>query len=198
MSRAFVRVAKVGGSLFDCKRLPIALRSWLQDQPGVNVLIAGGGVLADFVRDADAKFKLGESTSHALCLRAMSLSAEMLGVMLPDSCFVRTLPALFEAIAGRQSSIIVFDVASFVETTSSTELPRTWAVTSDSIAVHVAKAIDAAELVLFKSTDLPPNTSRGQGSITGLVDSHFCQCAEATLAIRWVNLRNDPPTERPF
>ncbi|MCA9219115.1 MAG: hypothetical protein KDA71_02245, partial [Planctomycetales bacterium] len=85
MSRRFLRVAKVGGSLFDFAQLPTRLRSWLDDQPGANVLIAGGGPLADAVRQADHLFALDASTAHRLAIESMRVMTELLAALLPES-----------------------------------------------------------------------------------------------------------------
>ena len=77
MSRMFLRVAKVGGSLFDFADLPMALRCWLDSQPGVNVLIAGGGPFADAVRQADATFAIGDTTAHRLAMFSNQLASLM-------------------------------------------------------------------------------------------------------------------------
>ena len=198
MTRAFVRVAKVGGSLFDYDELPSALRIWLEEQPGITVLIAGGGAGADFIREADRRFSLGEAVAHRLCLTVMRTSAKLLAALLPEATAVDSVAALQAAISSRPSGMIVFDVDGFASETSESILPREWTVTSDSIAAYVACVIGARELVLFKSVALPPNMSRADAGALGLVDAHFSQAAMDVPAARWVNLRHNPPTERPF
>ncbi|MBP88925.1 MAG: hypothetical protein CMJ64_19790 [Planctomycetaceae bacterium] len=198
MTRAFVRVAKVGGSLFDYTELPTVLRVWLADQPGITVLIAGGGAAAEFIREADARFSLGEPVSHRLCLTAMRTSAKLLLALLPEAALVTTLADLQEAIGSRRTGLVVFDVEHFASVISEVALPRDWSVTSDSIAAHTASVLGARELVLFKSVALPPNTSREDTSDSGLVDAYFCEAMGQGTAVRWVNLRSDPPAERPL
>ena len=59
------RVIKVGGSLLDWPPLPRAIGSWLATQPAaLNVLICGGGPLAETIRRADRDFRLGDETAH--------------------------------------------------------------------------------------------------------------------------------------
>lgn len=198
MTRAFLRVAKVGGSLFDDPRLPTSLRSWLGEQPGINVLIAGGGPLADFLRDADERFAIGDSVSHRLCLQAMRVTADLLAAMLPEAELLGSVDDLQQAIQDRRNEMIVFDAESFARDAGPDVLPEGWPVTSDSIAARLALQLEADELVLFKSTLLPPNTDRAQASAAGLVDAYFVEATSDVHAIRWVNLRNDPPLERPM
>jgi aspartokinase-like uncharacterized kinase len=190
----FLRVAKVGGSLFDFADLPTALRSWLDSQPGVNVLIAGGGPFADAVRQADATFAIGDTTAHRLALEAMRVSAGLLGALLPEARVLHSLADVAKQSAS--SELIVLNPAEL----SSPEcgLPQRWDVTSDSIAAYVANRLQARELVLFKSTPLPANMNRTQAAEFGLVDGYFVQAAAAFPTVRWVNLRGTPVTERPL
>ena len=84
-----LRVVKVGGSLFGFAPLPQSLRRWLAAQaPAQNILIAGGGALADAVRHADDCFQLGDAAAHDLAVRAMSVSARVLATILPEATLV--------------------------------------------------------------------------------------------------------------
>lgn len=195
MSRQFLRVGKVGGSLFDFAELPTALRSWIDDQPGANVLIAGGGPFADAIRKADEVFQLGESKSHRLAIEAMRVSAALLQAMLPEARFARSLADVSSGIA--QGGVVVFDPAETL-ISPACELSQSWHVTSDAIAAYIATELRAQELVLFKSTVLPSNTTRLQAAESGLVDKAFVEAAASLSTVRWVNLRGNPVTERPL
>ena len=86
MSGLPIRVVKVGGSLFGFTEFVQAWNGWLAEQPpAVNVLIAGGGKLADVIREADAAWGLGEEAAHWLCVDVMGVSARLLATLLPKS-----------------------------------------------------------------------------------------------------------------
>lgn len=194
MSRKLLRVAKVGGSLFDFADLPMALRTWLDDQPGVSVLIAGGGSFAEAVRRADAMFAIGDTTSHRLALEAMRISAELLAALLPEAQVLHSLAEVHNQRAS--AKVVVLHPTEL--SLPGCSLPQTWDVTSDSIAAYVASELRAQELVLFKSTPLPANMNRTQAAAAGLVDGYFVHAAAAFETVRWVNLRGNPVSERPL
>jgi len=68
-------------------------------------------------------------------------------------------------------------------------LPRTWDVTSDSIAAWIALRWPAERLVLLKSVDAPSGFAPGNCAEDG-VDPFFSRVvAPGGLALEWVNLR---------
>ncbi len=199
MSRNFLRVAKVGGSLLDFRELPMSLRNWLDCQPGSNVLIAGGGAMVDVIRRADEIFQLGEVASHRLSLNTMRITADLLAELLPEAMLVHCVNDLRERLEAGTPQNFVLDVGPWAtQLENRDKLPSQWNVTSDSIAARVATALAAHELVLFKSTPLPPNLTRQQILEAGLVDGYFHEAAAEWDAVRWVNLRGSPVTERSF
>lgn len=197
MSRRFLRVAKVGGSLFDFEGLPTALRCWIDSQPGNNVLIAGGGSFVEVVRQADTTFQLGDQAAHRLALEAMRLSARLLHQLISEAAFCQSLEQVKQEFTNNQSKLVVFDAFDMV-VNSTSSLPSSWDVTSDSIAADLARQLNSHELVLFKSTHLPANTTRQQAVKAGLVDKYFVDAALGLSGIRWINLRGTPVTERPM
>ncbi len=69
-------------------------------------------------------------------------------------------------------------------------LPHAWTTTTDSIAARVATRIDAAELVLLKSTPLPPVATTWEIAATlGLVDPEFPRAARKIPQVGIVDLR---------
>ena len=186
------RVVKLGGSLLDLPDLAARLRHWLQRQSEMcTLLVAGGGRLADVLRDADRLHRLGEKASHWLCIRAMTIHAEMLAALLPEA-------QLLVSIAewrSRPATLSILDPWVFLREEErrfpGPTLPESWQATSDSIAARIALCVDAAELVLLKSK-LPQHKATLSGAAAaGFVAPLLPQFGSGLPAIRSVNLRSD-------
>lgn len=195
MDAAAARVVKVGGSLFDDAQLPRRLQAWLDAQPpAANVLIAGGGKLAESIREMDRLHALGASPAHWLSVRAMGIMARLLVDLLPNAALVDEVADARRFIAARGAGLCVFDPMPLLTTDEprlpGTPLPHGWDVTSDSIAARVAEILTARELVLLKS-DLPPGESLDEAAAAGYVDQFFPTIAGKLPLVRCVNLRGE-------
>jgi len=189
----FVRIVKVGGSLLDWPPLARMLPQWLAAQsPALNVLLCGGGGLADAIRAADRNFSLGDERAHWLCIDALSISARLLAAIVPDAPMFSRLADLREKIEGGDRGNIVFDPHEFLHDDEphlpGSPLPHDWSVTSDSIAARLAQVLNGAELVLLKSSD-PPAISLADLSDAGYVDSRLPAMVSQGVQPRLVNLR---------
>ncbi|MEX2175692.1 MAG: hypothetical protein WD872_15110 [Pirellulaceae bacterium] len=193
--RQQLRVVKVGGSLLDWPPLAPTLARWLGEQAVAHqVLVAGGGKLADFVRQADRSHCLGEAAAHWLSIDAMSVTARLLAALLGDRANrLTSLGELQARLAADDMATVVFDCSLFLRDSepqaSGTALPHTWDVTSDSIAARLAEFLQADELVLLKSQAPPPQATLADLAERGYVDRFFPTAAQAIPAVRSVNLR---------
>lgn len=189
-SNTNIRVVRVGGSLLTWDHLPSVLNGWLSKQPPAsNVLIAGGGPWVELLRQSARRYEIPEPEAHVLCLRALSVTADLLG-HLCDCPVARQLSEVRSLV--EQHAVIAFDVYRHLEEVDvlrSDPLPKTWDVTSDSIAARVATDLNAEELVVVKSADPPQDASdfRALGEL-GYVDPYFAIVARG-LNVRFVNLR---------
>ena len=185
-----VRVIKLGGSLLDLAGLAARFDAWLAVQPCLsNVVLVGGGDMADVVRRAFVRHRLSEEDAHWLCIRILGVTAELAVCLLPKAVLVRR----FEDLAAQRRELAVFDCEAFLRETdarSADPLPHSWDVTSDSIAARLARRLRAAELVLLKSALPGPARSTAEAAAAGYVDVHFPSAA-AGLPVRCVNLRGE-------
>jgi 5-(aminomethyl)-3-furanmethanol phosphate kinase len=186
-----VRVVKVGGSLFDYGAFRLAWNRWLAEQPSAwNVLLAGGGPLADAIRTADRMWGLGEEAAHWLCIDALAVSARLLAAIVSESCLEDSWDGLRQRLAECESDRpLVFCPVHFLRHVEQRlpghSLPHNWNVTSDSIAARIATILNADELVLLQSADLPAH----QRPRPPYVDEYFARAAEGLDGVRFVNLR---------
>jgi 5-(aminomethyl)-3-furanmethanol phosphate kinase len=139
-----VLVVKIGGGLVRAEgreglRRACAEAVTLAGRRRVLV-VPGGGPFADAVRTVDALVGLADDVAHALALRAMDQLGEVLRPLL-GGC-----PVTGELTAPRGLALVRAEPA-FGERP---EIPRSWAVTSDSLAVLAAAAIGAEEAILLK------------------------------------------------
>lgn len=104
------------------------------------LVVPGGGPFADAVRAVDAQVGLTDGVAHTLALRAMDQLGGLLAQFLPGA------EPLAELIAPHGLAVLQA-AAAFGDRP---EVPESWAVTSDSLAVLAAAAIGAHEAVLLK------------------------------------------------
>ena len=192
MSR-IVRVVKVGGSLLDWTLLPRAFEQWLERQPpALNVLLCGGGRLADCVREADRSFFLGNEQSHWLAVDCLSITARLLAAILHLQPPIERFAELLEKAQSAAAETLVFDCQEYLRayepTAPGVRLPYDWSATSDSIAARLAATLSAEELVLLKSNSAC-STSLAELAGSGFVDAHFPVACRGLTQPRIVNLR---------
>lgn len=183
------RVIKVGGSLLDWAPLPRTLDDWLTSTaaaaPTNDLLLVGGGRLADAIRELDQVHHLDAELAHELAVECMRLNSRWLARRIAGAVVVGSLPTS----AGRHVGDPVALLAALESRGDRAPLPRSWSVTSDSIAAWLAQAWGADELWLLKSTspasaDVDPES----WSRAGLVDPWFFELSRG-LPTRLVNLR---------
>lgn len=216
------RVIKLGGSLLEFDQLVPHLRHWLAAQPPMdNVILVGGGRLADAIRDAYSLHALSEEAAHWLCIRILNVTAELLARLMPEAVLINEIDVLLEQSDGEVPRIFeperfLRDEASWWEKIRSGKtsrlpadsvglrcaakasadpvplpLPHSWDVTSDSIAARLAVFLQADELVLLKSSVPMHSITLPDAADTGYVDRYFPLAAAGLRRIRCVNLRDD-------
>jgi aspartokinase-like uncharacterized kinase len=195
MSSYPVRVVKVGGSLLDMPEFPETLRDWLSAQAiAAHVLVVGGGSLADGVRALSRRFRMDQAAAHWACVDLLTATARIVASLVPSLTFIRRFDELQSALQNVSAPCVVFAVADFLERVEplmpAPALPRDWSATTDSIAARLAVALNAAELVLLKSTHCPPEVNCRTAADRGLVDEFFPIASECLAKVRWVNLRD--------
>jgi aspartokinase-like uncharacterized kinase len=135
-------VVKIGGGLLRDRGMDGLRRACAEASEHARarrvLVVPGGGPFADAVRAVDAQVGLDDAVAHRLALQAM----DQLGVLLAPLLTGRDISvlAVAEAFVGRP------------------DIPESWAVTSDSLALFAAAGIGADEAVLLKPVEPPAST----------------------------------------
>lgn len=141
-------VIKAGGALMrDPDAFGIAVAGLGQLRPDARVVVVpGGGLFADAVRDADRKLGLGSDVAHWMAVMAMDQYAHLLGARVIRGAVIRN-PA---HIAAAHAAARVPVLAPYRWLRRADPVSHSWDATSDSIAAWIAIALGAAHLVLLK------------------------------------------------
>jgi 5-(aminomethyl)-3-furanmethanol phosphate kinase len=190
-------VIKLGGSLMgDGPGLRALLKS-VVGAPGRCVIVCGGGVFADAVRQAQAHLEFSNGLAHRLALDSMGQFAEVLCEM--QSGLGRATDAAGIAAAHAAGLVPVWVPTDL--RAGHPAVPEGWEVTSDSLAVFVATEIGAEGLILVKSVEhilpsvpvAPPSLARPAFGAAGLVDAAFPAFAARYTGVVRVLGRSDWP-----
>jgi aspartokinase-like uncharacterized kinase len=176
---------KLGGSLAHAAELP----RWLEALAGTDaVVVAGGGPFADQVRAAQARWRFGEDTAHALAILAMAQYGRMLAGLHPGFRTAADPVLLAASASAGHPAIWLPDPEALPET----EIPASWDVTSDSLAAWLAGRLGAKRLLLVKSVEVPAGPIRVEQAVAaGWVDPAFPRFLTAGGFEAWLCGRAD-------
>ena len=132
-------IVKVGGSV--ARQISMIFEALGQAEQADAVVIPGGWIFADAVRRADKEFELHSSTSHWMAVLAMNIYGLMLEDVGRDYGFSVIEPQNFDEVHGK---VILLP---YLLLRNHDELPHSWDVTSDSIAVWVAAKLGEREVI---------------------------------------------------
>ncbi len=189
------RVIKVGGSLFTLPDLRAKISDWAireADAECVNVWVAGGGAVVEAVRDWQSTHGLSESDAHGISITMLASTARLFHSLFTDWPLVTGVEDLRRG-GFNAGSDVVFDCSRWAQ--ANRDLTPSWDTTSDTIALHLAKEINAAGIYLLKSTS-PLSTKISDAVSDGVLDRNFDdQRFDFTrISVALVNLRRATKT----
>jgi aspartokinase-like uncharacterized kinase len=129
------------------------------------LIVPGGGVFADAVRDADRRLGLSDDAAHWMAILGMNQFAHVLAERLRGGALLEDRSEIDAALDAGAIPVL----APYRWMREADPLPHSWDVTSDSIAAWVAGVVGARQLVLVK----PP------GAEGGVVDPCFARALPA-------------------
>jgi 5-(aminomethyl)-3-furanmethanol phosphate kinase len=163
-------VVKLGGSVV---RSP-DLASWLDAiaaAPAPTVIVPGGGALADEVRDCQVKLGFGDAAAHRMALLAMDQLAWAVAGLRGGFQVGATEDELLNAL--EHDLVAVW--APYALIAERTDIEESWRITSDSLALWLARRLHARRCYLIKSIARikQSHASAEQLARDGIVDEAF-------------------------
>ena len=190
-------IVKLGGSLLGAEELTHWLELLARYSDGKIIIVPGGGIFADAVREAQKLTHLDDKSVHKLAVMAMDQYGELLASLNPK--IVTASSELEIAERGFQHRAIIWLPSKMVCADES--IPANWQVTSDSLAAWLAAKLNAEHLVLvksaaFKTRRLHGNEISNQISLETLikddvVDMHFGDFTRGKHFNSWVIGKRD-------
>jgi aspartokinase-like uncharacterized kinase len=172
-------VVKLGGGVIRSAELS----SWLDAIVAARapiVVVPGGGALADEVRACQAKLGFGDPAAHRMALLAMDQLAWAVASLRAGFQVGATEADLASAL--ERGLVAVW--APYALIAGRTDIEESWRITSDSLALWLARRLGAPRCYLIKSIERPSQkrTSAAQLARNGIVDEGFPEMlAEAAV-----------------
>lgn len=181
-------VVKIGGSLLGSPELERWLEIFAKFSDGNIIIVPGGGVFADAVRDAQKLSKISDACAHRLAVLAMDQYGLLLANMNPFLATARTQLEIDERTWQHRG--IVWLPSHMV--LSDDSIPQSWDVTSDSIAAWLAQKLNAQHLILVKS-DKPDSAELSLKVMTqnGVLDEAFSDFVLNKAFGKWMLNKTD-------
>ncbi len=164
-------VVKLGGSVVRSGELDAWLDA-IAASPRPVVLVPGGGALADEVRGMQQRLGFGDLAAHRMALMAMDQLALAVGSLRTGFRVCETEDDLHAALRERQ--IAVWAPSRLIAGRS--DIPPSWTITSDSLALWLASQLGAERLFLIKSVQRKGKAASAASlARDGIIDEAFPQ-----------------------
>jgi aspartokinase-like uncharacterized kinase len=162
-------VVKIGGSLTSNPILPAWLDLLTQCGGGRVTVVCGGGGFADEVRRAQTHWRFDDLSAHNMAVLAMAQTAYLMHGLNPALELTRSKADIRRVLhQGRTALWLPYELQR-----DQADANTNWEVTSDSIALDLARRLNAERLVLVKSCAINPKAGLAELAETGIVDRRF-------------------------
>lgn len=159
------RVIKVGGSLLGRPNLLDDLFAWWSTLDlADDWLLVGGGQMIDAVRVWDRLRPTDPTDVHWQCVEMLRHSRQhLIAAMHADGRWR-------DRMNGTPAEFQVVDPTVFYHRDAGSPLPENWDTTTDAIAMWIGVCLEADEVILLKSCDVPAELSLGDWIDRGIID----------------------------
>lgn len=173
-------VVKIGGSLGTDPVLPQWLKLLTQLGGGRVAVVSGGGGFADEARRLQGLWQFNDLAAHNMAVLAMVQTAYQLHALHPQLQPVARwadIPRMLHS--GHTALWLPFELQR-----QRPDATTHWGHTSDSIALDLARRLNAERLVLVKSCAVESSQSLAELGRAGVVDAEFAgRSADAPFPI---------------
>ena len=176
---ASLLVLKLGGSLLESGRLTAVLEIVAKRKRPV-IVVPGGGKFADQVREAQAANGFDDASAHRLALFAMHQMANVIASRSRHFAPAATKEEI--GMAGVNGLVPVWLPSTMAG--ADPAIPKSWDMTSDSLAAWLAGEIGAKDVALVKSCAVDPAATLDDFTASGIVDPLFRDYVEK-LRLSW-------------
>jgi aspartokinase-like uncharacterized kinase len=146
-----VNLIKIGGSLAKTPKILIELCKEIEifEKEHKLVLVPGGSKFAEVAREMESKFKLSNETSHKIAILGMDQFGLILKNLIQNSKIFYQLNEYEKVLNLRKIPIFLPSKFFF----ANDPLENTWKVTSDSIALYLAKLLRINRVMIITDVD---------------------------------------------
>jgi len=167
-------VIKIGGSLNTDPLLPQWLELLAQLGGGRVTVVCGGGAFADEVRRAQAHWRFDDLQAHNMAVLAMAQTAYLAHGLNPKLRLASTKDDIRQVLHGGHTALWL----PLEQVRDRPDAHTNWDVTSDSIALDLARQLNAERLVVVKSCEVDPVAGLAELSEAGILDRRFATIAK--------------------
>jgi aspartokinase-like uncharacterized kinase len=165
------------GDPSDTRPLALMLQVLVREGSSKVVIVPGGGAFADAVRDAQARWRFDDLTAHNMAVLAMVQNAHLL-------CGLHASLRRCDREADLQPALTAGHVAVWAPhelLREQADHTTTWDHTSDSIALDLARRLNAQGLLIVKSCDVEAQASLRKLGAAGVIDARLAAHAADAL-----------------
>ena len=164
-------IVKLGGSLAHDLRLV----RWLTMLAGLGggrvTVVPGGGIFADAVRTSQQHWHFDDLPAHNMAVLGMAQTAHLFHALEPRLTLAEEEADIRRALHAGQPALWL----PLMLLRDAPDLLTTWEVSSDSLALWLARLLNAERLVLVKACKLTPGMTLAELGAEGVIDSRFEQ-----------------------
>jgi aspartokinase-like uncharacterized kinase len=173
-------VVKLGGSMNTDPLLPGWLDLLAQLGGGRVTIVCGGGTFADEVRRVQTHWRFENLTAHNMAVLAMAQSAYLAHGLNPALRMAATQAEILRALHAGHTALWL----PLGQLRDQPDADTNWDVTSDSMALDLARQLNAERLLIVKACEIDPAASLADLSGDGILDRRFAsQAAGAACTI---------------